>query len=338
MAQSDQTVQNATFPAVRADINDNLAALFSQSSGASAPAVTTAYQPWIDTSVSPAVWKIRNGSNSGWITIGTIDATTFAAGGLTAIANGGTGQTTATNAINALLPLQTGNATKVLRTDGTNVSWAVASTIDIQEFTASGSWTKPASGTFVLVRAWGGGGSGERDSTAVGGGGGACVERWLNFSGLGSSVTVTIGAGGAARTTAGNGNNGGVTTFGSRVSAYGGSGGGGSGFAGGGGSLSAGGVGVQGTGHSSVTSGGGDWGGGSGEVGIGGNAFWGGAGGGGRSSNTVEAGGESLNGGDGGDGGGAGAGTAGDRKGGGGGGSSSISGAGGDGYCIVITY
>lgn len=40
------------------------------------------------------------------------------------IAHGGTGQTTASAAINALLPTQSGNGGKFLTTDGTNVSWA----------------------------------------------------------------------------------------------------------------------------------------------------------------------------------------------------------------------
>ena len=40
------------------------------------------------------------------------------------ISMGGTGQTTAPTAINALLPVQTGNIGKVLITDGTNVYWA----------------------------------------------------------------------------------------------------------------------------------------------------------------------------------------------------------------------
>ena len=47
--------------------------------------------------------------------------------GIVAIANGGTGQTTANGALNALLPLQTGNATKVLQTDGTNAAWVAPS-------------------------------------------------------------------------------------------------------------------------------------------------------------------------------------------------------------------
>ena len=43
------------------------------------------------------------------------------------IANGGTGQTTATAAINALLPSQTGNSGKYLSTNGTTTSWASVS-------------------------------------------------------------------------------------------------------------------------------------------------------------------------------------------------------------------
>ena len=43
--------------------------------------------------------------------------------GTVPIANGGTGQTTATDAINALLPSQATNTGKVLTTDGTNTSW-----------------------------------------------------------------------------------------------------------------------------------------------------------------------------------------------------------------------
>ena len=42
------------------------------------------------------------------------------------IVNGGTGQTTATAAFNALAPSQTANAGKFLTTDGTNTSWATS--------------------------------------------------------------------------------------------------------------------------------------------------------------------------------------------------------------------
>ena len=39
------------------------------------------------------------------------------------VSMGGTGQTTAENTLNALLPSQAGNANKVLSTDGTNTSF-----------------------------------------------------------------------------------------------------------------------------------------------------------------------------------------------------------------------
>ena len=160
MAQSDQTVQNATFPSVRADINDNLAALYSQSSGASAPTVTVAFQPWVDTSSSPPVYKLRNATNSGWITIGVLD-TNFEVGGITPIANGGTGQTTASAAINALLPSQTGNADKFLSTDGSALSWVAAALgVSAQIFTTSGTYAPTSGKNSYLVFAVGGGGGG----------------------------------------------------------------------------------------------------------------------------------------------------------------------------------
>jgi hypothetical protein len=44
-----------------------------------------------------------------------------------AVADGGTGASTATAALNNLLPTQTGNATKYLQTDGTNATWDAVS-------------------------------------------------------------------------------------------------------------------------------------------------------------------------------------------------------------------
>lgn len=49
---------------------------------------------------------------------------TITLAGTLAIANGGTGQTTAANAINALLPTQTGHSGEFLTTNGTVASWA----------------------------------------------------------------------------------------------------------------------------------------------------------------------------------------------------------------------
>ena len=60
---------------------------------------------------------------------GTTGAITLA--GTLNIANGGTGQTTANAAFNALAPSQTSNSGKYLTTDGTNTSWATVSSGNI---------------------------------------------------------------------------------------------------------------------------------------------------------------------------------------------------------------
>jgi hypothetical protein len=102
---------------------------------------------------------------------------------------------------------------------------------DIQVFDSSGTWTKPTiNGTVVgrlaRIQVWGGGGGGNRDSLSfrvAGGGGGGYSEITLPLSSLGSTETVTIGAGGAGRTgSSGAGNNGGSSSFGSHCSAGGG--------------------------------------------------------------------------------------------------------------------
>lgn len=230
MAQSDQVVQNATFPTVRADINDNLAALYSQSSGPSEPTETVAFQPWVDTSSSPPVWKIRNAANANWITVGVLDPAGFESGGVTPIANGGTGEITAAAAIAALLPSQGGNANKALITTGTSLLWgnAISSTFTKYETTGTFTWTKPAGVTTVIVLCWGGGGAGGADNGVAGGSGGAgasCVIGILKATDLSSSETITVGAGGVGTSSDGDGQSGANSSFGSHVIGYGGRGG-----------------------------------------------------------------------------------------------------------------
>jgi hypothetical protein len=65
---------------------------------------------------------IANGAVTNAMLAGSIDLATKVTGALP-VANGGTGQTTANAALNALLPTQTGNSGKVLSTDGSNTSW-----------------------------------------------------------------------------------------------------------------------------------------------------------------------------------------------------------------------
>ena len=75
MSQHDLNIANQGFPAFRADLNDALVALGTNSSGATAPATTFAHQLWVDTAADPSVLKIRNADNDAWITICSIDQT-----------------------------------------------------------------------------------------------------------------------------------------------------------------------------------------------------------------------------------------------------------------------
>jgi hypothetical protein len=71
MAQHDYVIANQSGAAFRADLNNALAAIVSQNSGAAEPSVTYAYMPWADT--TNGLFKIRNAANSGWITLYQLD-------------------------------------------------------------------------------------------------------------------------------------------------------------------------------------------------------------------------------------------------------------------------
>ena len=115
---NSERLENVTFPQARIDLNDNLEALQTLNSGNSEPSTKAAFMQWLDTNTDPAVLKIRNAGNTDWVEVGSLSATEYASKGLTAIANGGTGQVTAAAAIAALLPSQGGNSGKSLTTDG----------------------------------------------------------------------------------------------------------------------------------------------------------------------------------------------------------------------------
>ena len=77
--------------------------------------------------------------NSGGFTSGAVNIASTEVSGTLPIANGGTGAVTAGAALNNLLPAQTGNANKVLQTDGTNSSWVTPPAAATNYWTQTGN-------------------------------------------------------------------------------------------------------------------------------------------------------------------------------------------------------
>ena len=73
MAQNDFSLANQGFPSMRADMNSAFQALATNSSGATEPDTTYAYQWWYDTAND--ILKMRNSANDGWIDFATFDQT-----------------------------------------------------------------------------------------------------------------------------------------------------------------------------------------------------------------------------------------------------------------------
>jgi len=131
------------------------------------------------------------------------------------VANGGTGQTTANAAFNALAPSQTSNSGKYLKTDGTNASWDALdiSTADItgtlpianggtNATTASGASTNLGLGTIATqdassVAITGGSITGITDLAVADGGTGAstAADARTNLGAAASATTLTAGTG-----------------------------------------------------------------------------------------------------------------------------------------------
>jgi hypothetical protein len=72
---------------------------------------------------SYVVQRDASGNFSAGTITATLTGTATNVSSIVALANGGTGQITATAAFNALAPNQTSNSGKYLKTDGTNTSW-----------------------------------------------------------------------------------------------------------------------------------------------------------------------------------------------------------------------
>jgi hypothetical protein len=272
-------------------------------------------------------------------------AATLASGWWCYIRNAGTGDITldpnASETIDGLTSyVMYPGEVRLVQCDGSAFFSVVLSAFN-KEFSASGTFTKPPGYQLFDGFAWGAGGGGSKyAANGAGGGGGACAPFTLRASVVPPSVSVTIGAGGTGKSGAdGNGLTGGNTTFGSLLTAYGGSGGESGQGGSGGGVLSAASGGTPGQPYTSgslrenpgfggAAPNGYDsaYGGAAGSSSAGGRAYAGGGGGGGY---TGAAGGLSVLGGSGGAGSSSGTAVAGTAPAGGGGGTST--GTGGNG-------
>lgn len=117
---------------------------------------------------------------------------------------------------------------RLIQCDGSAFRSVVLSGFN-KTFTSSGTFTKPPGYTRFAGQLWAGGGSGRKDTADTqfrfGGGGGACATFDFPASSFGTTETITIGSGGAAKTTTADGDDGGNSSIGSLVTAYGGEGG-----------------------------------------------------------------------------------------------------------------
>lgn len=106
---------------------------------------------------------------------------------------------------------------RLVQCDGATLRTVVVNSFR-KTFTASGNFVKPPGYSVFETLIWSGGNSGQKSGgtgEALGGGGGGCFPARLPASSLSATTAITVGAGGAARTTTNTGAFGGDSSIGS---------------------------------------------------------------------------------------------------------------------------
>ena len=159
MSQDDMNVANSDGATVRADINSQLGALVTNSSGATAPSTTFAFQTWADTAND--LLKIRNAGNSAWINVYKLStggpeqgADIVSASALPVLADGLFNDVTGTTGITSINTLGVGvmkilqfdaavtlthHATNLVLPAGVNITTVAGQVLTFYEY-AAGDW------------------------------------------------------------------------------------------------------------------------------------------------------------------------------------------------------
>lgn len=118
MAQHDYDIANQNGASLRQDLNDVLAAIISNNSGPTAPAVTEPYMFWPDTTAG--VMKQRNAANTAWVSLFSFGASLLSStNNLSDVANASTAftnikqaaSTTTTGVVEKATPTEMNNGT-----------------------------------------------------------------------------------------------------------------------------------------------------------------------------------------------------------------------------------
>lgn len=228
--QRDYIVENLSGSQFRSELNNILGDVQTNNSGSSEPTTKVAYKTWVDTGNNKL--KLRNSSNNGWITLGSLTD------------NLGLAPTENPNFTGKYLRLPSGNNANRpsspsqgdarLNTQSnpnyleyySGAAWlAIASgaKFEVFENTSSTTTFTPEAGksNFLVICTGGGGGAGGVTAHAgggywgsSGGGGGGTAIRFYNLTEMGSSGACVVGAGGAGSPQAtGNGSTGSISRF-----------------------------------------------------------------------------------------------------------------------------
>ena len=237
---SDYVIANQPGAGFRNELNTVLGDIKSLNSGSSEPSNKSAWMLWADTSNN--LLKVRNGSNNGWITLGTLGTNMGMASLSEANQQNFTGPIQATEFIsnsNGRLKMPVGttgqqpssavqgdtrfNSTTKLLEAFSGTSWfSMFSGAKLDVFNNTGTFTPADGRTNFLVVCTGGGGGGAGVTVhgspanywgASGGGGGGTAIKMYSLTEMGSSADVTVGTGGAATSGYSHGNNGVDSSF-----------------------------------------------------------------------------------------------------------------------------